>query len=350
MEMSYSRESTAPLDQRGLAGCGARVGIPTYDRVALTPSVVHIGVGRSNTVLSRGERGDQARVIGAIRRYLYAPEDDRLVTLTITANGYGGDARAIRYLVDALAVRRTAGRAPFTVLSCDNLTDNGAVTRTAVMPCAERRDPSVPAWLEEHAAFPSSMIDRITPCTTEEDRAYLERCFGVRDGWPVVTEPFSQWVIEDAFSAGRPPLDRVGVQFVSDVRPYALTKTRMLNASHSSQKRGAATCRTRCSRSPSRAGARRCAAATTGAGRSASMTRRRIASAAWRDLIRGGCSARRRCSASSATMSRSATSSRRRSPPWNAAGPARPLPRAGRARTSSPPDATGSERSSHATI
>lgn len=264
--------------------------MPVYDRGALRPSVVHIGVGsfhRSHqavyfddiaqrgisldwglvgvglnrpemcdalspqhglyTVVSRGSTGDDARVIGIIRRYLYAPEDDRavvrsladartrLVTLTITANGYSanqGEAPAIRYLVDALAVRRARGRAPFTVLSCDNLPDNGAFTRAAVLACAERRDPGLAEWLARDGAFPSSMVDRITPQTTSADRDYVERRFGVRDRWPVITEPFSQWVIEDEFSAGRPPLDRVGAQYVTDVRPYALVKTRLLNASH----------------------------------------------------------------------------------------------------------------------
>jgi fructuronate reductase/mannitol 2-dehydrogenase len=110
---------------------------------------------------------------------------------------------------------------------------NGAVVRTAVLGLAERRDEALARWVAEHATFPSSMVDRITPSTTAEDRAMVERVFGVRDWWPVVTEPYSQWIVEDAFCNGRPPLDQVGVLFVDDVRPFALTKTRMLNASHS---------------------------------------------------------------------------------------------------------------------
>jgi fructuronate reductase/mannitol 2-dehydrogenase len=110
---------------------------------------------------------------------------------------------------------------------------NGAVARTAVLAFAALRDERLASWIAEHVTFPSSMADRITPSTTAEDRDMVERVFRVRDRWPVVTEPFSQWIVEDAFCNGRPPLDEVGVQFVDDVRPYSLTKTRLLNASHS---------------------------------------------------------------------------------------------------------------------
>jgi fructuronate reductase/mannitol 2-dehydrogenase len=199
--------------------------------------------------------GDSARIIGIITRYLFAPEQTpaavsaltdestRLVTLTITAGGYRGDHRALAagpagpptaltLLVDALSQRRRLGRAPITVLSCDNLADNGGVARRAVTSVAALRDPSLSRWIDEHVAFPSSMVDRITPCTTEDDRRLVERSFGVKDRSPVMTEPFAQWVIEDSFCNARPPLDAVGAQFVSDVRPYALMKTRLLNGSH----------------------------------------------------------------------------------------------------------------------
>jgi fructuronate reductase/mannitol 2-dehydrogenase len=277
------------LTQSHLHRHAARVAVPTYDRSALTPSVVHMSVGsfhRSHqamyfdelaerrittawgvlgvglhrpemrgaltpqdglyTVLSRGAGGDTARVVGVIRRYLFAPEDGpsvvaaladartRVVTLTITANGYADDepSSAIGFMVEALARRRRDGLPPFTVLSCDNLTGNGPLARTAVVDCARRRDERLASWIEAHGAFPSSVVDRITPQTTAADREFLERRFGVRDRWPVMTEPFSQWVIEDEFCDGRPPLDEVGVQFVADARPYALVKTRLLNGSH----------------------------------------------------------------------------------------------------------------------
>jgi fructuronate reductase/mannitol 2-dehydrogenase len=185
-----------------------------------------------------------------------ADERTRLVTLTITAAGYkvhpdtgaflseddavvedlarpSEPGTALGLLVEALDRRRRAGRAPFTVLSCDNMADNGTVVGAAVVAFASLRDERLGRWIEENVAFPGSMVDRITPGTTDADRAMVERTFGIRDRWPVMTEPYSQWVVEDRFCQGRPPLDEVGVQLVDDVRPYALTKTRLLNASHS---------------------------------------------------------------------------------------------------------------------
>ena len=211
------------------------------------------------TLVTRGSEGDRARAIGVMTRYLHAPRqhdavigalcDERatLVTLTITADGYNAFGRvgaipprvhppalatALDHLVEGLDRRRRSGLAPFTVLSCDNLPDNGAVAREAVLSLAYARDPRLARWIAERVAFPNSMVDRITPSTTPADVEHVARSFGVRDRWPVVTEPFSQWVIEDDFRNGRPPLDRVGVRFVADVAPYALMKTRLLNATH----------------------------------------------------------------------------------------------------------------------
>ena len=217
------------------------------------------------TVVERSDAGDRARVVGAITRYLYAPEEaaavldalvdraTRLVTLTITGDGYrvgadagtsddapsdadrlepGSPATAIGLITEALARRRDLGRAPFTVLSCDNLPANGRIARTAVLTVAARRDDRLARWIDETVTFPSCMVDRITPGTTDADRRRLERNFGVHDRWPVMTEPFSQWIVEDAFCNGRPALEEVGVRFVEDVGPYALMKTRLLNGSH----------------------------------------------------------------------------------------------------------------------
>lgn len=217
------------------------------------------------TVVERGAEGDAARVVGVITDYLFAPEQGeavlaaladprlRLVTLTVTGGGYkvgphGLDPHdpevladlatpqrptsAIGHLVEGLARRRAAGLPPFTVLSCDNVPENGALARSAVIGLAELVDPALAAWIAEHGAFPSSMVDRITPRTRPEDREWVAERFGVVDRWPVITEPFSQWIVEDSFSAGRPPLNEVGVQYVDDVAPYALMKTRLLNASH----------------------------------------------------------------------------------------------------------------------
>jgi mannitol 2-dehydrogenase len=219
------------------------------------------------TVVERSSDRDRVRVNGAMTRYLLAPEDPeavlaalvedgiRLVTLTITGTSYrihphtgefdadDDDIRAdlaepsrprtvFGYLVEALDRRRRSGLPPFTVLSCDNMQHNGAAARTAVVSFARLRDEELAAWIEEHVAFPSSMVDRITPSTTPEERDAIAAETGVDDGWPVVTEPFRQWIVEDTFANGRPPLEQVGVQFVDEVAPYEVVKTRLLNAGH----------------------------------------------------------------------------------------------------------------------
>ncbi len=216
------------------------------------------------TVVVRGAERDELRVIGVLTRYLFAPDDPeavlevladertRLVTLTITGSGYpaGGevdvtDPDVVRdvehpeapgtvfgYLVEALDRRRAAGTGPFTVLSCDNTAHNGPTTRAAVVSTARLRDPALARWIEEHVTFPSSMVDRITPVTTPQVQEGVDSRYGLGDRWPVVTEPFSQWVVEDSFCNGRPPLEEVGVQFVRNVTPYETMKTRLLNGAH----------------------------------------------------------------------------------------------------------------------
>jgi mannitol 2-dehydrogenase len=219
------------------------------------------------TVVERGAQGDAARVIGSVLAFLYAPDDPdavlermadpatRIVSLTITEGGYyvnhgtgGFDAAhpdivrdlahpraprcAFGYLAEALQRRRDRGIAPFTVLSCDNLQHNGDVARDMLLAFAALRDPGLAAWLAQHGSFPNNMVDRITPATTDAHRALLRDAFGVDDAWPVVTEPFMQWVIEDHFPNGRPAWERVGVQMTSDVLPYEKMKLRLLNAGH----------------------------------------------------------------------------------------------------------------------
>ena len=139
---------------------------------------------------------------------------------------------AFGYIVEALRRRRAAGVMPFTVMSCDNLPGNGTVARKAVVSQAQMSDPELADWIDANVAFPSCMVDRITPQTTPTDMVELRRGLGVEDAWPVVCEPFTQWVLEDDFPAGRPPLEEVGVQMVDDVVPYELMKLRLLNASH----------------------------------------------------------------------------------------------------------------------
>ncbi|OBI50684.1 mannitol dehydrogenase [Mycobacterium kyorinense] len=188
-----------------------------------------------------------AQVIGSIIDYRYAPDDPeaalevlaaastRIISLTITEGGYRDpEGPAFALITEALARRRDRGIAAPTILSCDNIESNGLVARRVVLANAERRDPELAEWVAEHARFPSSMVDRITPYTTPEMTAAIQRELGVADRWPVLTEEFAAWVIEDCFGDGRPPLEEAGVLVVDDVVPYEMMKLRLLNAGHQS--------------------------------------------------------------------------------------------------------------------
>lgn len=157
----------------------------------------------------------------------------RVISLTITEKGYippFGDNSAITLLVEALKMRKNAGRSGVTLLSCDNLTHNGAVLQKAMMDAAPS---DLVDWTLEHVRFPSAMVDRITPATTAELQAEVAEQTGWADEIPVETEAFSQWVIEDNFAAGRPDWERAGAELVPDVAPYEQMKLRMLNGAHS---------------------------------------------------------------------------------------------------------------------
>ncbi len=179
----------------------------------------------------------------------------RIVSLTVTEGGYYispatqkfdsghpdivADARnidapksAFGLIVAGLKRRRAAGVPPFTVMSCDNIPGNGHVCENAVAGLAELADPELARWIRASVAFPNSMVDRITPATTDRERAILRDKFGLEDNWPVFCEEFRQWVVEDKFPAGRPALETVGVTFTSDVAPYELMKIRILNGGH----------------------------------------------------------------------------------------------------------------------
>lgn len=193
-----------------------------------------------------GDGTERARVVGAITDVLHAPREHgravellaapstRIVSLTITEGGYGGDAdpAAFALIAEALALRRARGTGPVTVMSCDNLEGNGALARAGVLRAAAEHGDGLDAWADEHLAFPSSAVDRITPATTDADRAHVADRHGVADRWPVVCEPWTWWILEDRFAAGRPPYEEVGVRLVDDVRPYEVLKLRMLNAGH----------------------------------------------------------------------------------------------------------------------
>jgi mannitol 2-dehydrogenase len=286
---------------------------PTYDRAAIVPGIVHIGVGAFHRahqamyvdrLLARGQAREwgicgvgvletdramrdalvaqdglytlvvkhpdgalEPRVIGSIVEYLLLADDPeavieklaapstRIISLTVTEGGYsldpltgefdpavGGADRDLvpgatpqtffGLITEALVRRRARGVPPFTVMSCDNIQGNGHVAQKAFSAFATLKDPELADWMAREVPFPNSMVDRITPRTTDEDRAEVRDRFGLDDGWPVVCEPFTQWVLEDRFADGRPPLEDAGVQIVPDVEPYELMKLRLLNAGH----------------------------------------------------------------------------------------------------------------------
>ena len=252
-------EGTAP--DWGICG----VGVMPADR--RMKQVLRAQDGLYTLVLKHSDGTYEPRVIGSIVEYLYAPDDPeaviekmaapttRIVSLTITEGGYnindvtgefdasnedvvrdlapGAVPRTVfGLIIEALRRRWKRGLAPFTVMSCDNLQDNGYRSRRAFTAFARLRDPELGDWVEREACFPNSMVDRITPVTTDADRAEVRARFGIEDQWPVVCEPYTQWVLEDAFTAGRPPYEQVGVQVVDRVEPYELMKLRLLNGSH----------------------------------------------------------------------------------------------------------------------
>ena len=218
------------------------------------------------TVVEQDEQGRSARVTGAMIDFVEPADTSatiarladpriRIVSLTITEGGYFIDPASGRFdpahpgivadaqdvanpktvfglILAGLVRRRQEGIAPFTVMSCDNIPHNGRVTADGVIGLARLIDEELADWLGEHVAFPNAMVDRITPATTDRERAILADEFGVDDAWPVFCEPFRQWVLEDRFTNGRPALEQVGVQFVKDVSPYELMKIRILNGGH----------------------------------------------------------------------------------------------------------------------
>ncbi len=220
------------------------------------------------TLALRENENQSFQVIGAIGPMFVAPEnpgallagmtdpDVRIVSLTVTEKGYTadvatGDLRldnrdvqhdlthpgaprtALGFVLRALALRRAAGTPPFTVLSCDNLPGNGQVTRRALVQFAEAADPAIGRFMADNVACPSCMVDRIVPATTGADRAMVAHRLGMQDAWPVLAEPFFQWVIEDHFPTGRPEWERSGAEFVADVAAHEAMKLRLLNGAHS---------------------------------------------------------------------------------------------------------------------
>ena len=265
---AFFRTHGALYTEEAIAASGGDWGITgvslqsTRMRDALAPQ------GGAYVALELGPEGETARRIEVVRDVLVAREDPaavlalmadpatRIVTLTVTEKGYchapatGAlnhthpdvihdiaepfPVSAPGFLVRALQMRRAAGLAPFTVLTCDNLPSNGAVVRGVVLALAREIDPSLAGWIEVEGKFPSTMVDRIAPATKPEDISRVEALTGFHDAAPVVHEPFRQWVIEDDFVGGeRPDWGAVGAEMVADVTPYEHMKLRMLNGTHS---------------------------------------------------------------------------------------------------------------------
>lgn len=220
------------------------------------------------TLAVRDAAGTRCRVIGALLDVIDARDNPRallevmaspairIVSLTVTEKGYCHDPATGRldathpdivhdlanretprsapgFIVAALAMRKQAGVPPFTVMSCDNLPANGKTTARIVTRLAALWAPDLGRHVADHVAFPSTMVDRIVPATAPADRAMVSEITGLDDAWPIMTEPFTQWVIEDRFPAGRPAFEAAGAQLVSDVTPFEKMKLRMLNGSHS---------------------------------------------------------------------------------------------------------------------
>jgi len=297
--------STAPqLEARLLASVDQSVTVPAYDRSALIPSIVHIGVGGFHrahlatyidelcaagrtewsivgcgvmpadsamqaalvpqdmlyTLITRGADDTDVQIIGSLIDYIHAypdstnaiekiaSEQTQIVSLTVTEGGYpvddlsgeyvaqspnAGPASAFGIIAAALDKRRQTHGAPITIMSCDNIMTNGHVTQAATLGEAARYGQELIDWISASVSFPNSMVDRITPATADSDRDWLRETHSIEDRWPVVTEPFRQWVVEDNFAGGRLPLEELDIIVTDDVEPYEFMKLRLLNAGHS---------------------------------------------------------------------------------------------------------------------
>ena len=246
----------------GICGIGLREG----DREMA--NVLKQQDGLYTVITQHPDGGETCEVVGSITDYIFAIEtpilaidrmahpETKIVSLTITEGGYNFDPNTgdfnfddpdiqhdlqnpkhprtvFGYLSAALKKRRDKGLPAFTILSCDNIQHNGDVARKMLFSFAEKQNPLLTNWIKNEVCFPNSMVDRITPVTPQSSIEFLKNKYQLKDDWPIVCEPYIQWVIEDNFSNGRPPLEKFGVQFVPDVTPYEKMKIRLLNAGHS---------------------------------------------------------------------------------------------------------------------
>jgi mannitol 2-dehydrogenase len=265
------------------------VPVPDYDRAQLQPRIAHIGVGGFHrahfalythelaedggdwgivglgllahdaemaaalggqdhlyTLVEKGNGEPSAQVVGSIIGFVYAPPGQdaaateliaapttSILSLTVTEAGYTDPSPTFDRIAAALAARRDRSAGPLNILSFDNMPGNGTAARNATLAAAERRKGGLAQWIEANCSFPNSMVDRITPVTADSDRAWLLGSNGIEDRWPVVAEPFRQWVVEDDFAAERPRWEDVGALVTDRVDDWELYKLRLLNAGHS---------------------------------------------------------------------------------------------------------------------
>ena len=298
-----SETSDTTLNSSSLGEMSDELHAPQYDRSALAPSIVHIGVGGFHrahlavyvdqlaragntdwgivgtgvmpadaamkealsgqdhlyTLVERSASGHNATIIGSMIDYIHAYPDQQglidaiaapttqVVSLTVTEGGYpiddatgafdpdssnAGPGSAFAAIIAGLTKRMTDGVGPVTILSCDNVMGNGDVAALATKSMAAG-NAELLAWIETNVSFPNSMVDRITPATTPADREWFTENIGISDNWPVVCEPFIQWVIEDDYAGARPPWETLDIIITEDVRPFEHMKLQLLNAGHS---------------------------------------------------------------------------------------------------------------------
>lgn len=255
------------MERHGVLDCGiCGIGLLDYDRRIY--NILKDQDGLYTLVTKDLDGSLSAKVIGSIVEYIFAPEnpiaviekmahpDIKIISLTITEGGYNlneatgefdfsnpvivedmknpmSPKTVFGYLAQAMKLRMQRGIGGCTIQSCDNIQGNGDVAKKALLNYVEKAEPELLGWIEKNVSFPNAMVDRITPVTLAGDISKLQEEFLVDDQWPVVCEPFIQWVIEDDFIAGRPEWERVGAQFVENVVPFENMKLRLLNAGHS---------------------------------------------------------------------------------------------------------------------
>lgn len=254
------------MERFGVLDCGiCGVGLLDYDRRIY--NILKDQDGLYTLVIKELDGTLSPTVIGSIVEYIFAPEnpiaviekmadpDIKIISLTITEGGYNlnegtgkfdfsnpvivedmknpmSPRTVFGYLTQALKLRMHRGVGGVTIQSCDNIQGNGNVARKALLNYVEKAEPGLLQWIEDNVSFPNAMVDRITPVTVAEDIVRLQEEFLLEDQWPVVCEPFIQWVIEDDFAAGRPAWEKVGAQFVDNVVPFENMKLRLLNVGH----------------------------------------------------------------------------------------------------------------------